>query len=360
MDSTDARYALSVINTASAYLVASLPASPSETEAPDNNPSVTGTNAIPVPVALTSGRNGIAPSSTILTTAISLFDTIDSSLVMNLPGITATATINGALSYAYNRGDVFVIIDPVPGTVVGPVGTSGTQLYQAATYGNNETGSYGAVYYPQIVISDPTVGLGSATGTTKSVAPGGAIAGLYASTDASRGVFKAPAGLQSRIAGAVSVTPLSSSDLDALNSAAVPVNAIKYVPGSGIVVMGSRTLKAGYVDRYVPVRRTLIYLRKSLKDLSEFAVFEPNDPALWRRVNSTLSSFLTNFWAQGGLSGATPAQAFYVKVDSTNNTPASIDNGELTIEVGVSLQRPAEFVIIKIGQFNGSTTVTVA
>jgi len=111
---------------------------------------------------------------------------------------------------------------------------------------------------------------------------------------------------------------------------------------------------------YVPVRRTLIYLEKSLTDLTAFALFEPNDQRLWRRLNATVSSFLTNFWSQGGLSGNTPADAFFVKVDSTNNTQTTIDNGEVHIEVGVALQRPAEFVVIKIGQFDGGTTVTVS
>jgi phage tail sheath protein FI len=124
--------------------------------------------------------------------------------------------------------------------------------------------------------------------------------------------------------------------------------------------MGSRTLNPAYISRYVPVRRTLIYLQKALSDLTQFAVFEPNDAALWRRLNSTVSSFLTNFWAQGGLRGTTPQQAFFVKVDSTINTQSTIDNGEVHIEVGIALQRPAEFVIIKIGQFDGGTTVTTA
>ena len=173
-------------------------------------------------------------------------------------------------------------------------------------------------------------------------------------------MFKAPAGLQARLAGATSVASLTNAELDSLNSNAAAVNAIKFVSGSGIVVMGARTLKGGYIDKYVPVRRTLIYLRKALTDLTEFAIFEPNDPALWRRIDSTVSSFLTNFWSQGGLRGDTPAQAFFVKVDSTNNPQASIDNGEVHLEVGVALQRPAEFVIIKIGQFDGGSTVTVA
>jgi phage tail sheath protein FI len=156
------------------------------------------------------------------------------------------------------------------------------------------------------------------------------------------------------------VVTLTNTELDALNSASAPVNAIKFVPGSGIVIMGSRTLKGGYVDKYVPVRRTLIYLRKSLTDLTEFAIFEPNDEALWNRISSSISTFLTDFWSKGGLRGATPQQAFFVKVDAQNNPQSSIDNGFVNIEVGVALQRPAEFIIIKIGQFDGGATVTVA
>jgi phage tail sheath protein FI len=210
------------------------------------------------------------------------------------------------------------------------------------------------------VISDPTLGIGASSASTRPVGAGGAVIGLIASTDASRGVFKAPAGLTARIGGAVSVSALTNAELDSLNSAAAPVNAIRFISGSGIVVMGSRTIKAGYVDRYVPVRRTLIYLRKAMVDLTQFAIFEPNDPSLWRRIDSALSSFLTNFWSQGGLRGNTPAEAFFVKVDAGNNTQATIDNGEVHIEIGVALQRPAEFIIIKIGQFDGGTTVTVA
>jgi hypothetical protein len=97
-----------------------------------------------------------------------------------------------------------------------------------------------------------------------------------------------------------------------------------------------------------------------LTDLTTFAVFEPNDAVLWRTINSTVSTFLTDFWSQGGLRGATPAEAFFVKCDSDTNPLIKIENGEVNIEVGVALQRPAEFVIIKIGQYDGGTTVSVA
>ena len=348
MTASDARYAIAVINAGSTFLTAVDANSPS-TGATKNPPTTV------VNTALTTGLNGLAVTGTVVQTALvtngtSLLDTIPQSLILNVPNFTDSSTVNAALAYAEYRTDVFVVID-------GLDDTAANEISAAAAY---TASSYGAVYYPQLVISDPTLGLGAARGATKKVAPGGAVVGQFASTDAANGVFKAPAGLQTRIAGAVSVPSLTNTELDNLNTAAKPVNAIKYVPGAGIVIMGARTLKATYVDRYVPVRRTLIYLSKSLKDLAQFAVFEPNDAALWRRIDSTLSSFLTDFWAQGGLTGATPAQAYYVKVDSENNTPTTIDNGEVRIEVGVALQRPAEYLIIKIGQFNGETTVTVA
>lgn len=345
MAATNSRYAPTVVNAGSSYIV--LADQGSATTGNSKNPAVV-TNQ-----ALASGANGSAITSI---SSYSVFDTVNQSLILNVPGFSDATTINAAISYAAAREDVFVVIDGanLPVSLAG----SGNDIVElAATY---TPSSYAAVYYPPITIADPTPGVGAATGTTKLVGAGAAVVGLYSATDASRGVFKAPAGLQARLAGAVSVTALTNAELDTLNSAAAPVNAIKYVPGSGIVVMGSKTLKPGYIDKYVPVRRTLIYLRKALTDLTQFAIFEPNDAALWRRIDSTVSSFLTNFWSQGGLAGTAPSSAFFVKVDSTNNPQASIDNGEVHIEVGVALQRPAEFVIIKIGQFDGGTTVTVA
>ena len=342
MTNTDARYAPTVINNYSAYII--VQDLNSASTAPSDNPALVANQA------LTTGANGTAATGANIVTALSNLDTIEQSLVLNIPGYTDATTVNGAISYAVGRGDVFVVVDGVADTVA-------NALSLAATY---TASSQAAVYYPPLVIADPTAAVGAPTGSTKTVGAGPAVVGLYAATDASRGVFKAPAGIQARLAGVVSVASLSNADLDSLNSAAAPINAIKYVPGSGIVVYGARTLKAGYVDRYVPVRRTLIYLEKSLKDLTRFAVFEPNDQRLWTRLDATISSFLTAFWSQGGLFGNTPGQAYFVKVDADNNTQASIDNGIVNIQVGVALQRPAEFVVISIGQYSGGTTVTVA
>jgi phage tail sheath protein FI len=339
MDSTSARYAISIINSQSKYI-----------DATDANSASTGLDKRPVDQT-SQALAGVSTNGTVTSSAISgdvdAFDIVLNSLVLNAPGITDTNAVNQIIDYAAARGDIFVVVDPVNGVSASSV------LATALTYTNS---SYAAVYYPRIVIKDPTV---TTPNITKTVAPGGAVVGLYISTDASRGVFKAPAGLSSRIAGAVSVPALTNAELDLLNASTPPVNAIRFIPGAGIVVMGSRTLQTTYSSRYVPVRRTLIYLRKALVDLTQFAIFEPNDQRLWRQLNSVCSSFLTEFWQQGGLRGEVPSQAYFVKCDDETNTLASIDNGEVRLEIGVALQRPAEFVIIKIGQFDGGTTVTV-
>jgi len=347
MNSADSRYAVTVINNNSTYLTATDLAS--TTTAPANNPAIVSNQS------LSTGSDGSAVTgSTIVSYAFgspSPFDTITQSLLINIPSYTDATTVNAAISYASStRTDGFVVVDGINDTAA-------NQLTLAASY---TATSQAAVYYPQVTIADPTVTVGAPAGATKTLGAGAAVAGLYALTDASRGVFKAPAGLQSRLAGVVSVPALSNADLDSLNSAAAPVNAIRYIPGSGIVVFGARTLKPGYVDKYVPVRRSLIYIEKSLTDLTRFAIFEPNDYRLWARLNAACSTFLTTFWSQGGLAGASPASAYFVKCDSTNNPQSSIDNGYVNIQVGVALQRPAEFVVINIGQYNGGTTVTIA
>ena len=345
MKSTDPRYLVTVINQNSNYITATDLNSSSST--PNNNPSNI------VNQAFTGGTDNNNLTAAAIGSSLSNFDTVLNSLILNVPGYTDAATVNAAISYATGTtrtSDVFVIVDGVNDTPA-------NQLTLASSY---TASAFAAVYYPQITISDPTAAVGSPSGATKTVGAGGAVAGLYAKTDSSRGVFKAPAGLQARLAGAVSVPSISPTDLGNLNSASAPVNAIRYIPGSGIVVMGARTLNTSYVTKYVPTRRSLTYIEKSLSDLTQFAMFEPNDYRLWGRITAECTNFLNSFWQQGGLFGKTPQAAFFVKCDGETNPQASIDNGYVNIQVGVSLQRPAEFVIINIGQFNGGTTVTTA
>ena len=160
------------------------------------------------------------------------------------------------------------------------------------------------------------------------------------------------AGIGANIQGVVAVEKsFSSAELDSMNASTSPVNPIRQIPGAGLAVMGARTLKQdGTANKYVNMRRSLIYIRKNLKNLTEFAIFENNDEKLWAQIRTSLGAFLNEYRNQGGLRGANPAEAFFVKCDAENNTAQQIANGEVHIQVGVALQYPAEFIVIDLSQ----------
>ena len=120
--------------------------------------------------------------------------------------------------------------------------------------------------------------------------------------------------------------------------------------------MGARTLDNTPANRYINIRRSLIYIEKQMQNLSSFALFENNDSRLWSKLQTLLSSFLFNYWNSGGLRGSSPAQAYYVKVDATTTSFTDVQAGIVNIEVGVALQYPAEFVVIKLGQLTGNAS----
>ena len=345
MNSADSSYAVNVINGGSNYLTA-VDLLTTDSFGNSDNPATTES-----PVQLTTGSNGSAVNSSAIAAAVTsgALDSVDSALLLNAPGVTAAADVDALLTYAAGRGDVFVIIDGINGA-------ASAQITLVNSYSTAHAG-YGAVYFPQLVIPSPTQ---TTTGATITVPPGAAVLGQIVTTDASRGVFKSPAGLETRLSGVVSVAKLTNAELDNLNSNTAAINAIRYVPGSGIVVMGARTLKPGYADRYISVRRSLIYLRKRIDSITKFALFEPNDARLWNKIDSTLNSFLMDFWQQGGLAGGSPTDAYFVKCDDENNTSVTVANGQVIAEVGVALQRPAEFIIIRISQYDGGAVVTIS
>jgi phage tail sheath protein FI len=283
------------------------------------------------------------------TIALQQFDAVENQLILNYPNAFDSTTITKITDYAASRGDSFAVIDP------GTVYTTPTALTTALDGLNIANQNYGAVYFPNLTIADPA---STVVGKTINVAPGGSVVAEYSATDTSVGAFKSPAGITNNIGGAVPVTTLLSTDFDIISSALKNVNIIRTVPGYGTCIMGARTIGSAYSDKYISVRRTLNYLEYNLKNNTQFAVFEPNDANLWSDVAAVASGILNDYWSKGGLAGATADQAFYVKCDSTINTPTTIGAGELHLEVGVALQRPAEFVVIKIGQINGGTTVT--
>ena len=300
---------------------------------------------------LTSGSNGTATAATDYTnykaggsSVFERFTSLDRPLVLFLPVANALASgtvsvFDAASSWAEDSNG-FVVLGTDPDlTVANAVSFAGSLA---------DT-SNAAVYYQNVYISDP---LGRSSGALRKIEPTGAVVGLYLSTDASRGVFKAPAGISTPVLGIVSVEKtFTSTELDTMNASTSPVNPIRQIPGAGLSVMGARTLKQdGTANKYVNMRRSLIYIRKNLKNLTEFALFENNDERLWARINTNLGSFLNEYRNQGGLRGATASQAYFVKCDAENNSDADIANGEVHIQVGVALQYPAEFIVIDLSQ----------
>lgn len=204
--------------------------------------------------------------------------------------------------------------------------------------------SYAALYYPWIQVMDPV------KNTSILVPPCGHMAGIWARSDNTRGVHKAPANEVVRGATGLAVN-VTKGEQDTLNPNGV--NCIRAFPGMGIRVWGARTLSSNPSWRYLNVRRLFNYVEKSIERGSQWVVFEPNDAFLWMRVKRDVSSFLGTVWAQGALFGSTPDQAFYVKCDEELNPAPVRDMGQLIIEIGMCPVKPAEFVIFRISQWAG-------
>ncbi len=181
--------------------------------------------------------------------------------------------------------------------------------------------------------------------------PGAAVAGVYATTDRERGVWKAPANVSLNAVNGP-VVKITSSDQEKLNvdeTAGKSINAIRSFVGKGTLVWGARTLAGNDNEwRYVSVRRLFNMIEESTKKASYFAVFEPNDPSTWLKVKAMIESFLYGVWQQGGLAGATDEQAYFVNVGlGKTMTQQDVLEGRMIIEIGIAASRPAEFVILK-------------
>jgi hypothetical protein len=175
------------------------------------------------------------------------------------------------------------------------------------------------------------------------------MAGVYARVDETRGVHKAPANelIRGTLGLEINVT---KAEQDMLNP--VGVNCIRSFPGRGIRIWGARTLTSDPSWRYINVRRLFNYIEASVERSTQWAVFEPNDYRLWSRLRRDISAFLRNTWRSGALFGRTPEQAFFVKIDEELNPPEVRDLGQLFVEIGIAPVKPAEFIIIRIGQWS--------
>lgn len=234
---------------------------------------------------------------------------------------------------SHNR---IAILDPLPDMMP-------QQVKRWREHESNYDSSFAAVYYPWIKILGPE-------GKPIMVPPSGHMAGIYARSDVERGVHKAPA--NEVVRGALEpAMQITKSEQDILNP--IGVNCIRTFPGMGIRVWGARTLASDARFRYISVRRIFNYVEKSVERGTQWAVFEPNDEALWAKLRRDITAFLTMVWRSGALFGRTPEEAFYVKCDAELNPPESRDLGMVVVEVGIAPVKPAEFVILRFGQYAG-------
>ncbi len=270
----------------------------------------------------------------------------DASLLV-LPGKTGDH-VNTGLAYVESRPlrDLFYIVD-LPRQEASAEVTAAAQatrtFFQEKLTAKTDLA---AVYWPWVEVSDP-VGVGQ--DPTRFVAPSGHLAGLYARTDARRGVWKAPAGVEATLLG---VRSLEFKVLDAHQDDLNPlgINALRLVPSAGVVAWGARTMRPGSEWRYVSVRRTAIFLRKSIFEGIQWVVFEPNDEPLWASLRLNVEAFMEQQFRQGAFAGRTSREAYFVKCDAETTTEADKAAGIVNLWVGFAPLRPAEFVVVKLSQ----------
>ena len=309
-------------------------------------------------------------------TGLTLLEAVDDVAIVAAPGFADPASYDALINHCQHelRQDRVAILDTVEQvddvgrlTEVGTVGSgSGTTTSSGTADASGGSGSssgsggssgsssggglrpplspggYAAVYYPWLVVNDPVSG-GQVTAP-----PSGHLAGVWARTDATRGVHKAPA--NTSIAGALGlVRPVSKGEQELLNPAGI--NCIRFFPGEGILVWGARTLAPEASEfRYINVRRLTNMIKETVLKNTRWAVFEPNHHPLWAALRRDVTAFLTNVWRDGALVGQTPQEAFFVKCDAETNPPEVRDEGRVVTLIGIAPVKPAEFVVFQLSQ----------
>jgi len=297
---------------------------------------------------------------------IDSLEAIDEIAIVAAPGYTDLASYNAVLEHCDKMKDRVAILD-APENVdnIDQLKTVATGKSKKPAGGEGEAGSgsasggvrpptqdkgFASFYFPWLSTPDPLAPKSEIT-----VPPSGHMAGIYARTDATRGVHKAPA--NEVVRGALDltyrITPQEQGDLNTLG-----VNCIRFFPTQGIRVWGARTLADSASEwRYINVRRLFNMIEESIARGTRWVVFEPNDQTLWKSIKRDISAFLTIQWRQGALMGATPEEAFFVQCDAETNPPEVIDAGQVVAVIGIAPVKPAEFVIFRIGQSAAGTQV---
>jgi hypothetical protein len=319
------------------------------------------------PVSLTAGADPHLPiSSDLRDSAIAAIPMVEGPVVLNIAGYVSDQNSVNTTDWATDfvgatcsstdfsdRQDVFIVNDNCAPRLAGVSSSSYlTAMQSTNALGANAGDSYCASYGPWVLVNDPVK-----TSTVVAIPPGGAVMGMMARIDATIGVFRAPAGVIAGLNNVIGVqTKFTDTELGTLNNS--NINAIRSVVGAGIAVMGARTRKSYNADRYVSARRTLIYIREVLRRSTQFAVFENNDARLWSSLRMSAERILRPLWEAGGLRGSSAAEAYFIRCDDSVNTPSVIAAGEVRMEIGVALEYPAEFVVIRVSQFDRTQTTT--
>lgn len=309
------------------------------------------------PVALTGGIDSLALDDTTyqgnqaLKTGLYALEDADLFNLLCIPpddraGDTSAAVYSTALGYCVSRRAVLIVDPPAAWQRAGDAqaGLAGLTL-------NGVNARNAALYFPRIVEADPL-----RQGQPDVFAPSGAVAGLLSATDAQRGVWKAPAGLDTALSGiqgpAARLTDADSGQLNPLG-----INCLRTFPVGGSVIWGARTLRGAdqLADeyKYLPVRRLALFIEESLFRGSQWAVFEPNAAPLWAQLRLNIGAFMNNLFRQGAFQGQSPKEAYFVKCDAETTTQTDINLGVVNILVGFAPLKPAEFVIIQLQQMAG-------
>jgi phage tail sheath protein FI len=323
------------------------------TPSPDHRPALaigaSGVNE-PYPLALGSDGNPVTAFDYIGTadakTGLHALDDVDDVNFVAVPGQTSSQVVGGAAAYCATRKDCVFIADSPE-----PLGSQVTDPIHVRDFVQNQLAfktSYAALYYPWVEVADP---VGAGRNPRRLIPPSGMVAGMYARIDNTRGVWKAPAGTEANVRGALALEySMADAEQDILNP--IGVNCLRRFSASGIVIWGARTLgtQSDPEWRYLPVRRYAIYIEQSILRGTQWAVFEPNDAPLWDTLTANITDFMMGEFHRGALAGRTPDEAFRVKCDADLNPPFEVNAGRVNVEIRFAPLKPAEFVIIRISQ----------
>jgi phage tail sheath protein FI len=274
---------------------------------------------------------------------------IDNVNLVAIPDAAARAGVQQAvIAHCELLHDRFGVLDAGPG--LEPFGATSVEAQRNSI---DSARGYAALYYPWLRAA-PAGG-----GPPILVPPSGYVCGIMARTDQTRGVHKAPAGIEATVNGAVGVERRLSDDDHGLLNRDSSVNVIRvFRSGGRPVVFGARTTATDRNWQYVNIRRLFLFVEESIAEGIAWAVFEPNNLQLWQKLRRTITEFLTRVWRDGALFGAAPEDAFYVRIDEVLNPFSEQALGRLNLEIGIRPTYPAEFIVVRIGIWPGGSDMS--